>query len=102
MPATDEDKINELYETVDENLTYLIFSVGKESFAIKTLLVQEIMHSAKIHPLPFVPDYIEGVVNCHGVPFTVVNTLKMSGSQECEKFLSLRGMMIILPFISQT
>ncbi len=84
MPATDEDKINELYETVDENLTYLIFSVGKESFAIKTLLVQEIMHSAKIHPLPFVPDYIEGVVNCHGVPFTVVNTLKMSGSQECD------------------
>lgn len=68
----------------DENQTYLIFSVGETLFAIKTLLVKEIMHSAKIHPLPFVPEYIEGVVNCHGTPFTVVNTLKMAGNEECE------------------
>lgn len=80
----DDSEINELYEAQDENLTYLIFSVGERFFAIKTLFVKEIIHSAKIHPLPFVPAYIEGVVNCHGTPFTVVNTLKMNGEEKCE------------------
>lgn len=80
----DQAEINELYEVQDENLTYLIFSVEKSFFAIKTLFVKEIMHSAKIHPLPFVPEYIEGVVNCHGTPFTVVNTLKMTGEAKSE------------------
>lgn len=83
VPAN-ESEINELYEVQDENLTYLIFSVGRNFFAIKTLFIKEIMHSAKIHPLPFVPEYIEGVVNCHGTPFTVVNSLKMAGEEKCE------------------
>lgn len=61
------------------NDSYLIFSVGSQHFVIKTSLVREIIHSAKIHPLPFVPDYIEGVVNCRGIPYTVVNTLKAGG-----------------------
>ncbi|WP_191018053.1 chemotaxis protein CheW [Treponema zioleckii] len=82
VPA--ETEINEVCEVPEENLTYLIFSVGETFFAIKTLLVKEIMHSAKIHPLPFVPEYIEGVVNCHGTPFTVVNTLKMAGEEKSE------------------
>ncbi|MBR4630369.1 MAG: chemotaxis protein CheW [Treponema sp.] len=80
----DDAEINELYEVQDENLMYLIFSVGESFFAIKTLFVKEIIHSARIHPLPFVPDYIEGVVNCHGTPFTVVNTLKMNGEEKSE------------------
>ena len=42
------------------------------------------MHSAKIHPLPFVPDYIEGMVNCRGLPFTVVNFLKIQKEEDCE------------------
>ena len=78
------DEINSLYESADKNMTYLIFSVGKKFFSIQTLLVKEILHSAKIHPLPFVPDYIEGVVNCHGTPFTVVNPLKILDSEEKE------------------
>jgi len=51
----------EIKEEVNES--YLIFSVQKTLYSIKTSNVQEIMHSAKIHPLPFVPEYIEGVVN---------------------------------------
>ncbi len=72
--------------TSDKNhgANFLVFSVKKELFAISTVYVQEIMHSAKIHPLPFVPDYIEGVVNCRGIPYTVVNIKKMDGNQNCE------------------
>lgn len=64
--------------------SFLVFSVKKKLFAISTSFIQEIMHSAKIHPIPFVPDYIEGLVNCRGVPFTVVNTAKMEGEEDTE------------------
>ena len=66
------------------NESYLIFTIHKSLFAIKNTNVQEIMHSAKIHPLPFVPDYIEGMVNCRGVPYTVVNFLKLNHEENCE------------------
>lgn len=68
----------------DANESYLIFSVQKRLYSIKTSNVQEIMHSAKIHPLPFVPDYIEGVVNCRGVAYTVVNLLKLEQEENIE------------------
>ncbi len=66
------------------NDSYLIFSVKKKRYALNTTKVQEIMSSAKIHPLPFVPRYIEGVVNCRGLPYTVVNTLIMNGEEDCD------------------
>lgn len=68
----------------ETNESYLIFTIHKSLFAIKNTNVQEIMHSAKIHPLPFVPDYIEGMVNCRGVPYTVVNFLKLNHEENCE------------------
>lgn len=72
-------------ETNEEvNESYLIFSVHKTLYSIKTSNVQEIMHSAKIHPLPFVPEYIEGVVNCRGVPYSVVNLLKLENVEDSD------------------
>lgn len=68
----------------ETNDSYLIFTIHKRLYAIKNTNVQEIMHSAKIHPLPFVPDYIEGMVNCRGVPYTVVNLLKMEKEETPE------------------
>ena len=68
----------------EANDSYLIFTIHKRLYAIKNTNVQEIMHSAKIHPLPFVPDYIEGMVNCRGLPYTVVNFLKMEKEESPE------------------
>ncbi len=64
--------------------TYLIFTIHQHRFSIKTTNVLQIMHSTKIHYLPFVPDYIEGVINVHGTPFTVVNMLKLDGEEDSE------------------
>ncbi len=75
-----QEKINEV---ANEN-NYLIFSVQNTLYSIKTSNVQEIMHSAKIHPLPFVPDYIEGVVNCRGVAYSVVNILKLENVEDSD------------------
>ena len=68
----------------ETNENYLIFTIHKGLFAIKNTNVQEIMHSAKIHTLPFVPDYIEGVVNCRGVPYTVVNLLILNKEENTD------------------
>lgn len=77
-----EQEINQLYAASDGS--YLVFTIHGHRFAYKSSLVQEIMYDAKIHPLPFVPDYIEGVLNCRGNPYTVVNTLKMEGEPNPE------------------
>ena len=63
--------------------SFLVFSIQKKRYAINTSFVKEIMHSAKIHPLPFVPPYIEGVVNCRGTPYTVVNSPVLNGEEDC-------------------
>ena len=64
--------------------SFLVFSIKKKLYAINTSYVKEIMHSAKIHPLPFVPSYIEGVVNCRGIPYTVVNSALLDGQEDWE------------------
>ncbi|MBR1639669.1 MAG: chemotaxis protein CheW [Treponema sp.] len=77
-----EKEINQLYSVNDS--AYVIFSIHNQSFAYKSSRVQEIMYGAKVHPIPFTPDYVEGVLNCRGNPYTVVNTLKMQGEENCE------------------
>ena len=71
--------------------SYLIFSIGKQRFAFKSSLIQEIMYGSKIHHLPFVPDYVEGVLNCRGNPYTVINSLKLDNEQnsDIESFVEL-------------
>ncbi len=77
-----EAEIKKLYDGNESS--YLIFSIKSHRFAIKSTMVQEIMYGAKVHKLPFVPDYIEGVLNCRGNPYTVVNTLKLDKEEESE------------------
>lgn len=56
---------------------------GKFRYAIASASVQEIMTGEKIHPLPFVPRYIEGVLNCRGEAWTVLNpVLLIDGADE--------------------
>ena len=52
---------------------WLIFLAGEKYYAIDSSLVQEVMRNADCYPLPFVPDYIPGVLNSYGTPYAVVN-----------------------------
>ena len=63
--------------------TYLIFTVQNHSYAINTSKLLQISVT-KVFKLPFVPEYIEGVINVHGTPFTVVNTLKLAGEEKSD------------------
>ena len=61
----------------EDTTTYLIFSVHSHRYALPSPLIQEIMQDVTVHFLPFVPSYIEGIINCHGKPYTVINHLAM-------------------------
>ncbi len=75
LNEAEKEKLRKLYEGNQD--TFLSFSVNKKTYAFKTSLIQEIIYGAKIHVIPFTPDYVEGVLNCRGTPYTVINTLKM-------------------------
>ena len=64
--------------------SYLIFSIHSHRYALKSTLIQEILYDCKIHYIPFTPEYIEGVLNCRGTPYTVINFLKMQNENNSE------------------
>ena len=60
-------------EKVREKITWLVFSILGRKYAIKSSAVDEIIRDVKIYKLPFLPSYVEGVMNRRGEPFTVLN-----------------------------
>ena len=79
---SNEAQIEKLYNGNDSS--YLIFSIHSKRYALKSTMIQEIMYDMRIHVIPFTPDYIEGVLNCRGVPYTVINVLKLDNADESE------------------
>lgn len=62
-------------EAVEEKVmvTWLVFAIGPKKYAVRSNDVLEIIRDLAIYKLPFMPDYIEGVINRRGDPFTVIN-----------------------------
>ena len=58
-------------EVVEEKkmTTWLIFSMAKKKYAIRSADVLEIIRDVSVYRLPFMPQYIEGVLNRRGDPF---------------------------------
>lgn len=52
---------------------WLVFTMGKKLYAIPSDSVKEILRDAEIFPLPFAPDYLNGVVNRYGDPYAVID-----------------------------
>ena len=64
---------------VENNATWLIFTIGEKRFAIPAENVKEILRDAIVFPLPFVPDYVDGVLNRYGEPYVVINPAALEG-----------------------
>ena len=75
VDAKTAEEIKELYEGKESS--YLVFYIKNHLYAFKSSLIQEIVYGSKVHAIPFAPDYIEGVINCRGNPYAVINVLKM-------------------------
>lgn len=82
LDAKTEAEIKELYE--GNQSSYLVFSIKEHRYAFKSSLIQEIVYGSKVHVIPFAPDYIEGVLNCRGNPYSVINVLKMNNEENNE------------------
>ena len=61
--------------------SWLIFSICGKKYAVRSCEVREIIRDLTIYKLPFLPSYIEGVINRRGDPFTVINPLPMIEGQ---------------------
>lgn len=72
-----EDKAQDIPE-----ITWLVFSVNDETYAIEAPVAKEILKNMDIYPLPFVPDFIKGVLNRHGDPYTVVDLAAFLGKEQ--------------------
>lgn len=62
-------------------LTWLVFTAGEETYAIDSSEVREIVRNNEIYPIPFVPPYVKGVLNCYGDPFAVVDVSLFLGQE---------------------
>lgn len=93
----DDIKASNQNSAVEENMqdspeiTWLVFSVDEEMFAIEAPVAKEILKNMDIYPLPFVPDFIKGVINRHGDPYTVVDLAAFlgKGKQDTSLFIVL-------------
>lgn len=91
--------IEEIKESQNDNLeeieaiqdgvekTWLIFSVNDKQYAIEAPVAKEILRNMDIYPLPFVPEYIKGVINRHGNPYTVIDLAAFFGDEQQEASL---------------
>ena len=77
-------KTEEKTEIIEEKnmITWLIFSIGKKKYAVRSGDVMEIIRDVSVYKLPFMPSYIEGVLNRRGDPFTVINPLALFGEDD--------------------
>ncbi|MGN0729008.1 chemotaxis protein CheW [Treponema sp.] len=57
---------------------YILFEVLPGiTYALLSADCAEILKSCAVYPLPFVPPYVEGIVNRRGSPYTVINAGKL-------------------------
>lgn len=73
---------------------YLIFSLGKELFAVGTLRVREIIEYGNITTVPMMPAFIRGVINLRGAVVPVIDLNARFGRGRTE--ISRRTCVVIL------
>ncbi|OQX26300.1 MAG: hypothetical protein BWK80_11100 [Desulfobacteraceae bacterium IS3] len=73
----DQAYLSERTEQAESDQMQLVgFTIGKETFGVDILMVQEIIRSAPITAVPNSPDFIEGVINLRGSIIPVIDLRK--------------------------
>ncbi len=75
--SSDDDNEKNVFEVKEQ--TFLLFSMNTETYAVQAALSREIMRDLDVYPLPFVPPYVNGVLNRHGDPYTVIDPMILLG-----------------------
>lgn len=74
VPKEKETKSEETEEPV---YRYLVFRIQNQSYALQAEEVQEISANHEVFYVPFVPPYVRGYANRHGLPYTVFDILML-------------------------
>lgn len=80
-------------EDIELKKTWLVFSVGDSKYALLSSDVKEIIRDVTVFPLPFVPSYINGILNRYGEPYAVIDPLPLLENkiQDSCLFIVLQG-----------
>ena len=76
-------------ESVSKERTLLLFSIQSGIYAVPSTSVRELLREVDVYPLPFVPPYIDGVLNRYGEPYVVIDPsmLLNNEAQDASLFL---------------
>lgn len=79
-------------QKVEKKAVWLIFTIGNQTdgknlYAIPADSVKEILRDATVFPLPFVPPYVNGVLNRYGDPYVVIDSAVLEGKEAQDSFL---------------
>jgi purine-binding chemotaxis protein CheW len=65
-------------------ISYLSFSMGDESFAIRVEKILEILEVPRITKVPHSPDYVKGMINLRGMVLPIIDTRVKFGMEPTE------------------
>lgn len=65
-------------------LKFVMFGLGAERYAVPVLKVKEIIATARVFPLPKMPDFIEGIISLRGEIIPIVDLRKRFDLPEAE------------------
>lgn len=73
--------------------TWFVFTTGQKKYALLSSEVKEILRNVPVFSLPFVPEYIDGILNRYGEPYAVIDPSPLLGDakQNSALFIVLKS-----------
>jgi purine-binding chemotaxis protein CheW len=60
-------------EEAGSSIQFVTFKLGKETYAIDIMDVNEIVQEIEVRPIPGAPSYVEGLLNLRGTIIPIIN-----------------------------
>lgn len=76
--------------TMAEEIQLVVFSLGREEFAVEVTQVREIMRMEEITRMPKTPAYVEGIINLRGQIIAVIDLAKRLNLESAESSVETR------------
>lgn len=75
-------------KTINEESTYLTFTLGEEEFAVDVSKVREVLEFIKITKVPKTPDFMQGVINLRDSVVPVVDLRLKFGMEKIKQTIN--------------
>ena len=78
-------------------MLFILFQLGKESYALDASQVHEVLPLVGIKPIPQAPPGVAGVFECRGVPVPAIDLSQLVLGRPAESRLSTRMIVVSYP-----